>query len=173
MQKKLIIFFFACILFSCKKENLPDAPFFNAGSKEFGSGRGLKNGGLFECSIDVIKGENDKFDISLRTEEGQEAIRENFSCFNIPLKVGTYTNIIKERDEDNNLTAMGAMAIGDGCVIDNFYDIDTQAPNYVKVTSIDLIKGDIKGEVDLRFNIIPPKANPIYASILHGSNFIL
>ncbi len=169
MQKIIIILFLGCVLFSCKKEDLPSAPSFNPGSKEFGNAIGTKNGTLFECSVNVFKEESNVFYISFETEEGEEATREKFSCSHVPLKIGIYTNIktTREQTNDNDITALGAMHIGDGCVIDNFYDIDTKASNYVKVTSIDLIKGNIKGEVDLRFNIRPPQIEPSYASILH------
>jgi hypothetical protein len=166
MKKNIYYIFIAFLFFTCKKENLPNAPTFQAGKKEFGFFKGIKNGKNFEASaFCTLYPENiDVCHISFLTDEGEEVYREVFTCGNVPLKRGKYTDF--NENDVTKLYASGSIQEEDGCIVGQYYKLDFKANNYIELTSVDTIQGMIKGYTDLTFNAEPPIIEP-YAAKLH------
>lgn len=170
MIKYSIILLTACSLLtgSCNKAiEYPAGPIYLAGDQEFGWSTAVKNGLTFEASGHARQDRNrpdDFFGLSFITYADWGPEREVISIGEIELKIGRSPVVAEDDDLENGIPiSLYSTLSDDGDVLEDIYRPDSRQQNWIEVTALDTINGEltISGEYNLHFRIDREKTNPL------------
>lgn len=164
----LVVITMSLLTWSCQKDiEYPSAPIYNAGDQVYGWVNGFKNGDTFEASGSAISHQdypNDFFGLEFLTYSDLGELREVIRIGE--LEYGLGLNPIEEDDRDyiNGVpTARYTTFSSDGDVIEDSYKLESSLDNWIEVTMLDTIGGEllVSGKYYLHFIVTGDKVNPL------------
>lgn len=170
-MKYILLLFTTCgilLVSNCKKEiDYPAGPIHFAGDQEYGWSIAIKNGLNFEAS-GYAKQDRDRpddfFGLRFLTYTDWGAEREFMSVGELEYKTGR-RQVVREDDNLENGIPIGSYSTlsDDGDVLEDFYRIDSRQDNWIEITVLDTINGEltISGSYSLHFKIDREKTNPL------------
>jgi hypothetical protein len=170
MLKYYVSFLFALVILlgSCEKEEVTvSTPIYFPGDQQYGWSMAKKNGLDFESSglaTRHLSMPNDFFAVHLHTFTDWEAWREHIAFGELRYVTGRYTVEQEDADQRNGIPDGSYSTFSDdGDVLEDRYKLEDGRDNWVEITAIDTINGEmtVSGIYNLHFLIEGNKKNPI------------